>query len=292
MKIAISVSGGYVSGPGEGDEVWIVDVHDDGSYEIVERFENPAKYATHARGIYMFRSILERNVNTIILSEIGPRGFQVATRNGIKIYIFNGKAEDAIKAFVDGKLAEAVSPTHGEHHGHHMHGHWHEYEEGLGNYDFLKPFVFQGMVIADLGCGPGYYCKFFREYASKLYCVDIDSEALDIVRRELGGYGNVIVLNEDITRTTIPNSSVDLAFMSNVFHDIDDKEPVVKEVGRILKPGGKLLIIEFKKDVLFGPPFKLSPEEVEEYFTREGFVKEQFLEVSPYHYMLVFKKAP
>jgi len=129
MKIAISVSGGYVSGPREGDEVWIVDVHDDGSYEIVERFENPAKHATHARGIYMLRSILERNVNIVILSEIGPRGFQVATQNGIKIYIFNGKAEDAIKAFIDGKLAEAVGPTHDEHHGRHMHGHQHRREE-------------------------------------------------------------------------------------------------------------------------------------------------------------------
>ncbi|MFP3485865.1 MAG: hypothetical protein RXO23_07805, partial [Vulcanisaeta sp.] len=61
-----------------------------------------------------------------------------------------------------------------------------------------------------------------------------------------------------------------------------ERRLVVKEVGRILKPGGKLLIIEFKKDVLFGPPFKLSPEEVEKYFTREGFVREQVLEVSPY----------
>ena len=291
MKIAISVSGGYVSGPGEGDEVWIVDVHGS-SYDIVERFENPAKYATRARGIYMLRSAMERDANAVILSEIGPPGFRWAVQEGISVFIFNGKVEDAIKAFINGELSKAVGPTHDEHHGHHMHWHWHRHEEGLGNYDFLKPFVFQGMVIADLGCGSGYYCKFFREYASKLYCVDIDSEALDIVRRELGGYGNVIVLNEDITRTTIPNSSVDLVFMSNVFHDIDDKELVVKEVGRILKPGGKLLIIEFKKDVLFGPPFKLSPEEVEEYFTREGFVKEQFLEVSPYHYMLVFKKAP
>ncbi|MCG2879702.1 MAG: methyltransferase domain-containing protein [Vulcanisaeta sp.] len=290
MKIAISVSNGYVSGPGEGDEVWIVDVHEDGSYEIIERFENPAKYATHARGIHMFRGVLERGVNTVILSEIGPRGFQVATRNGIKIYIFNGKAEDAIKAFIEGRLAEAIGPTHGEHHEHHLHRHRHE--EGFGNYDFLRPFVSKGMVIADLGCGTGHYCKFFKDFASKLYCVDIDNEALDVVRRELGNYSNVIILNEDITRTTIPSSSVDLAFMSNVFHDIDDKELVVKEVGRILKPGGKLLIIEFKKDVLFGPPFKLSPEEVEKYFTREGFVREQVLEVSPYHYMLVLKKAP
>ncbi len=58
--------------------------------------------------------------------------------------------------------------------------------------------------------------------------------------------------------------------MSNVFHDIEDKEAVVKEVNRILKPGGRLIIIEFKKDVMFGPPFKLRPEEVEQYFNKWG----------------------
>ncbi|WP_054849994.1 class I SAM-dependent methyltransferase [Vulcanisaeta sp. JCM 14467] len=146
------------------------------------------------------------------------------------------------------------------------------------------------MVIADLGCGEGRYCDFFKDYASKLYCVDIDEAAIEEVRRRFGNYGNVTILNEDITHTSIPSGSVDLVFMSNVFHDVDDKEAAVKEISRILKPGGRLLIIEFKENVLFGPPFKLSPEEVEEYFSGAGFVREGYAEVSPYHYMLILKK--
>ncbi len=147
------------------------------------------------------------------------------------------------------------------------------------------------MVIADLGCGEGYYCNFFKDYASKLYCVDIDETAIEEVRRRFSNYGNITILNEDITHTSIPSGSVDLAFMSNVFHDIEDKGTAVREVSRILKPGGRLLIIEFKKDVIFGPPFKLGPEEVEHYFSEEGFVREGYTEVSPYHYMLVLKKV-
>lgn len=147
------------------------------------------------------------------------------------------------------------------------------------------------MIIADLGCGEGYYCDFFRVYASRLYCVDIDEAAIEEVRRRFGNYGNITILNEDIISTSIPSDSVDLAFMSNVFHDIEDKEAVVKEVNRILKPGGRLIIIEFKKDVMFGPPFKLRPEEVEQYFNKWGFIREDYAEVSPYHYMLVLKKA-
>lgn len=41
---------GFVSGPGEGDEVWIIEVRDDGTYDVVERYENPAKYAQQVRG--------------------------------------------------------------------------------------------------------------------------------------------------------------------------------------------------------------------------------------------------
>lgn len=288
MRVAISVSNGYVSGPGEGDEVWIVDVNNNGSYEVRERFENPAKYATRVRGVFMLRSAVEQGVNAVIVSEIGPPGYRWAVSRGIKVYIFEGKVEDAIKALIDGKLTEATGPTHGEHHNH-GHGHWHHHR-GVGNYEFLKPYVSEGMVIADLGCGTGYYCRFFKDYASRLYCVDIDEEALNVVKEELGNHSNVVILNEDLTNTSIPSSSVDTAFMSNVFHDIEDKETAVREIKRILKPNGRVLIVEFKKNVLFGPPFKLSPEEVEGYFTREGFVREGIVDVPPYHYMIVFRK--
>ncbi|WP_054853806.1 NifB/NifX family molybdenum-iron cluster-binding protein [Vulcanisaeta distributa] len=138
MRIAISVSNGFVSGPGEGDEVWIVEVRDNGTYEVIERYENPAKYAQQVRGIFMLRSILERGVDTVILSEIGPPGYRWAVGKGIKIYIFEGHVDDAIKAFINGELTEAQGPTHEEHHGHHRH-HKHFEEERTSVYEILKP---------------------------------------------------------------------------------------------------------------------------------------------------------
>jgi Uncharacterized conserved protein len=57
------------------------------------------KYATRARGIYMLRSAMERGANAVILSEIGPPGFRWAVQEGINVFIFHGKVEDAIKAF-------------------------------------------------------------------------------------------------------------------------------------------------------------------------------------------------
>lgn len=99
MRIAISVSNGFVSGPGEGDEVWIIEVEDSGNYKLIERYENPARYAQQVRGgVFMLRSLLDRGVNTVILSEIGPPGYRWAVERGIKIYIFEGRVEDAIKA--------------------------------------------------------------------------------------------------------------------------------------------------------------------------------------------------
>lgn len=285
MKVAVAVSNGYVSGPGEGDEVWIVEYNNDGSYRIVSRYENPAKRATMVRGVHMLKSALENGVEAVIVSEMGPPAFRFAAQRGLKVYMFDGPVDEALRLFAEGRLKEADQPRHG-HHGHH-HGGFMDEEV----YDALSQFMRDGLVIADLGCGTGRYCDFFKEYASKLYCVDIDPEALSEVKRRLGGLSNVAILNEDVAHTSIPDASVDIAFMSNVLHDIDDKEAAAREMYRILKPGGLAIIVEFKKNAPMGPPFKLSPSEVEEYFNKYGFVKEQYLEVTPFHYMLVFRKA-
>ena len=72
-KVGIPVNGSNVSGPGEGTEIHIFEVENT-KYKLVESYENPAIKATSTRGIHMLKSVLSKNVNAIIVSEIGAPG--------------------------------------------------------------------------------------------------------------------------------------------------------------------------------------------------------------------------
>jgi len=64
---------------------------------------------------------------------------------------------------------------------------------------------------------------------------------------------------------------------------------VITEIARVLRPGGRLCIVEFKKvEDGPGPPLsvRLSPEETEKIITPFGFVRDQITEIGPFHYLL------
>lgn len=283
MKIAISVTNGLVDGPGEGEELAIYEVDGD-RYRLIERIKNPALTARAARGLAALAELRRRGVSAVITSEIGPRGFDVAKQWGMKIYIAEGNAEEALEKFIRGELKEAEGPTHMDH-GHHRH--WHYGGVSEEELELISTYLPQGGVAADLGCGPGRLCGPLAEIASKVYCVDVDADALRYVAEQ--GLGNAVLLNEDLTHTTIPAGEVDLVIMSNVFHDIVDRGAAVDEIERILKPGGHVVIIEHKPGAPFGPPsfVKMKPDEVRKYFNR--FKEVEYRDLG-HLYAIVFRK--
>nr|KJR73188.1 MAG: methyltransferase type 11 [Thermoproteus sp. AZ2] len=283
MKIAISTTNGLVDGPGEGEELAIYEV-DGGRYKLVERIKNPALSARAARGLAALAELRRRGVGAVIISEIGSRGFDVAKQWGMKIYIAEGSAEEALEKFIRGELKEAEGPTHMHHGGH---GHWHYGGVSEEELELISKYLPPGGVAADLGCGPGRLCGPLGEIASKVYCVDIDADALRYVAEQ--GLGNAVLLNEDLTRTTIPAGEVDLVVMSNVFHDVVDKEAAVEEIKRVLRPGGYVLIIEHKPGTPFGPPsfVKTKPDEVRRFFNR--FKEVEYRDLG-HQYAIVFRK--
>ncbi|MEL9991608.1 MAG: methyltransferase domain-containing protein [Thermoproteus sp.] len=284
MRVAISETKGRVDGPGEAEEIAIYDV-EGGSYKLVERLENPAKYARMARGAAALAEAHRRGAQALIVSEIGPRGFEIASRWGMKIYIYEGLAEEALDLFAKGALKEATGPTHGEHH--HHGGHWRGVSEE--EYALLIRYTPKGGVAADLGCGAGRLCEVLKDLASRVYCVDIDADALREVEKI--GSPNLVILNEDVRRTTIPGGVVDVVVMSNVLHDLDDKNAAVREIARILRPGGYAIVIEHKPGSLFGPPsfLKMSPDDVRKHFVG-GFKEVEYVDLG-HNYALVFQKA-
>ncbi len=106
-------------------------------------------------------------------------------------------------------------------------------------------------AIVDLGCGKGFYCMHLHKYSLRLYCVDIDKQAVKKAEKFLKRRDNVFFIVSDATKTPLPLLSVDVVFMANSFHDMSDKKAVYREILRMLKPNGRVVVIDWKKNKVF-----------------------------------------
>lgn len=127
-----------------------------------------------------------------------------------------------------------------------------------------------GQTIVDAGCGNGYMSREFSEKvgkSGKVYALDSDRYYIGLISRETQRT-NIEAIEADITKPTdIHGGSVDLVYLSTVIHGFSERqaEDFLKEVKRILRPGGILAVVEIdKKETPFGPPLNIrySPDEL------------------------------
>jgi len=109
----------------------------------------------------------------------------------------------------------------------------------------LKP----GMVIGDIGAGTGRFAVWFADrvgQTGKVYANDIDIEALVHLSKRCKqlGFNNVITRVGKVVDPNIPEGVLDIAFMVNVYHHLDDPIGLVKNLIPTLKPEGILVIVE------------------------------------------------
>lgn len=90
-----------------------------------------------------------------------------------------------------------------------------------------------GQTIADLGCGPGWYTYAFRDRGARVIPVDKSDEEAHLAGAPPEGY-----LNADAGDLPLEDASVDGVFCSNLLEHTPDAEPVIREIERILRPGG------------------------------------------------------
>lgn len=152
-----------------------------------------------------------------------------------------------------------------------------------------------GQTILDAGCGNGYMSKEFSKLLNntgKVYALDPDKAALEILKEETKETNIQTVLGDITKRTQIKSSSVDLIYLSAVFHGFSkgEIEGFQKEVKRLLKSNAILSIVEIKKEKTpFGPPIgiRFSPDELKKAVT---LIPKSLVDVGEYFYMQTFKK--
>jgi ubiquinone/menaquinone biosynthesis C-methylase UbiE len=139
-----------------------------------------------------------------------------------------------------------------------------------------KLAVTQGDVVMDFGCGPGFFTIAFAKIALKTIAIDVSSRMLERTANYAEkNHVHIELLKSDGTTINLADSSVDLVFLSHVFHEVEDKPRVLKEFLRILRPSGRLAIVEKTRGSSifsgkFGPPI-IKEDEVIDETDRAGF---------------------
>lgn len=167
---------------------------------------------------------------------------------------------------------------------------------------FKKIGLEEGMNVGDLGCGNlAYYAFGSGKLVGKkgmVYAVDILKSVLNAVdnRIKQEGYDNIKTVwsnLELVGATKIPATSLDVVFIHNVLFQAGDHSGLLKETARLLKPSGKLMIIDWKKTgAPFGPPVadRPEPEAVKNLASSTGFKLIEEFEAGPYHWGMMFAR--
>lgn len=112
--------------------------------------------------------------------------------------------------------------------------------------------ILPGQHIADIGSGGGYFSFRFSKLVGKegkVYSIDTNIELLEYIsnnakQQEQSNIITILATEENIPLT---DGNIDLIFMRNVYHHITNRVEYVKKLKKILKPDGKVAIIEYKK---------------------------------------------
>jgi len=154
----------------------------------------------------------------------------------------------------------------------------------------------KGMVAADFGCGAGGWAiplaKKLEE--GKIYAIDILEEPLSALRAKikLEKIFNIETIKSDVEKTSrLISESCDLVLMTNLLFECEDKKSVLEEGKRVLKKGGKILIVDWQKDnPLTKEIEKVDFEKIKKIAKEIGLKLEKEFEAGAYHYGLVFSK--
>ena len=158
-----------------------------------------------------------------------------------------------------------------------------------------------GMDIADFGSGSGFYSiEASKALAAtgRVYAIDAQKDLLVKLKNHAikEGLFNIEIIWGDLEKpggTKLRDGSIDLAFICNVFFQIEEKENVIKEAIRILKPRGRVVFVDWSDSFGgIGPHAKsvFKKAEAVPLFEKFGFSVDRDISAGSHHYGVIFKK--
>ena len=157
----------------------------------------------------------------------------------------------------------------------------------------------RGATVADIGAGVGYFTWRLAERvgpAGRIYANDIQPEMITLLRknieaRHLTNVETVLGAEDD---PKLPAGRIDLVLLVDVYHEFTEPEKMLRKMRESLKPDGRLVLLEYRKEdpnVPIRPEHKMSVAEVRAEVEPEGFRFEKTLETLPRQHILIFHKS-
>ncbi len=153
-----------------------------------------------------------------------------------------------------------------------------------------------GMTVADLGAGTGYFSRYLAGAvgdAGTVFAVDTEPNLVVHLREraERERTPNVIPVLTSFDEARLPTGAVDLVLIVDTFHHLDHRLEYLRRLRRVLKPSGRVAIVDWQATPLpVGPPLehKLAREQVVSEMQAAGYRLSAEPALLPYQYVLVF----
>jgi len=133
-------------------------------------------------------------------------------------------------------------------------------------------------VVLELGCGTGFTSTMIARIAKHLTATDMSEEMLERASANLGDLNNVRIQVEDCYGTSFADGAFDAVLLANVIHVVRRPKDVMREAWRVLKPGGRVVLVDYTS-------YGLTPEDkkamMRRYFSRWGEVPPWSFAASP-----------
>jgi protein-L-isoaspartate O-methyltransferase len=157
----------------------------------------------------------------------------------------------------------------------------------------IKP----GQVVADVGAGSGYYTVRLAKQVGELgrvYATDVQPEMIAILQQRLSRerIDNVELVQSTEVNPRLPEGRFDLILMVDVYHELSRPQEVLRKLRTALKPDGRIVLIEFRKESEWVPireDHKMSVKEARMELEAEGYRFDRVIDVLPWQHILVFR---
>ena len=156
--------------------------------------------------------------------------------------------------------------------------------------------ILPGASVADLGSGTGYFTWRLAQQVGptgKVLAIDVQQGMLDLTKAAVAErkLNNVEYLLATDTDSRLPEKALDLVFIAYAYHEFADPEAVMAAVRRSLKPGGRVVILEYAKESNIAPAsplHKMSFEEIRREIEPMGFAIDRLLDFLPVQHGVIF----
>lgn len=173
-----------------------------------------------------------------------------------------------------------------------------EREQEENTTQLLKNLAVQpGMAIADIGAGSGYHSTLLSNMVGngKVYAVDVEPEMIaylnERIKRE--GKKNIIPVLSTEKAVSLPANSMDMMLLVDVYHEFSFPYEMTRSMLEALKPGGKLVLVEFRAEdpnVPIKTIHKMSQQQAVKELKAAGFSFEKNISNLPWQHCLIFRK--